>query len=201
MTPHQSYRLNQPATNQNLTSVAAAGPIATGDLPALVKKPGFIKRLAQIFNHPQFATVGAVTACFLILAGYVTYMNYPKLALRVATAQAGFSAQLPRYTPAGYSFGKDIIAHPGQITIHLNSHNNSSQIALTQHETKWDSATLLENFVKPKGKDYLTFKQNGLTIYLYNGNSIAWVNSGVFYTLEGNNLLSSSQLIKIATSI
>lgn len=203
MNPHETYSIAaEPKTpSKALEQHPAIEDITEIHRESQKKRPTFMKRLANAFAHPQFATVSAIAACFLLLAGYISYLNYPKLAMRVATSRAGFDAQLPRYTPAGYGFSNKISASPGQVTVRFNSHNDATSLALAQRQTSWDSATLLENYVKPKSNNYLTFQQNGLIIYVYNGNNAAWVNSGVFYSLEGNSRLSSEQLIKVATSL
>lgn len=200
MTPHQTYQLGKAATQAQTTQ--STGPAAaSSESGPKTNQPGALANFLARFSQPRFATVAAVAGCFLLLAGYITYLNYPRLQLRVAASKAGFDAQLPRYTPAGYGLSSPVSTSKGQVTIRFNSHGDGSTLALAQRETNWDSASLLENYVKPKSNDYLTFQQNGLTIYVYNSNQAAWVNSGVFYTLEGDSHLSSEQLIKIATSI
>lgn len=204
MNPHETYSIAvaEPKTpSKALEQHPAIEDITELHRESQQKRPSLMKRLAQAFAHPQFATIGAVAACFILLAGYISYLNYPKLAMRVATSKAGFDAQLPRYTPAGYGFSSKIASSPGQVVVRFDSHNDATSLALAQRQTSWDSATLLENYVKPRSNNYLTFQQNGLIIYIYNGNNAAWINSGVFYTLEGNSRLSNEQLIKVATSL
>ncbi len=204
MRPHETYRLatNEPSTpSKALEKHPAIEDLAELHRESQKKRPSLKQRLASMFTHPQFATVAAVAACFLLLAGFVTYLNYPRLSIRVATSRAGFDAQLPRYIPAGYGFSSDVTSSNGFISMHFDSRSDETSLALTQRQTNWDSASLLENYVKPRSEKYLTFQQNGLIIYVYNGNNAAWVNSGIFYALEGNSRLSSEQLIKIATSL
>lgn len=203
MKPHETYSISaEPKTpSRALEKHPAIEDITELHRESRQKPLSIMERIAKAFAHPQFATIGAVAACIILLSGYISYLNYPKLAMRVAISKAGFDAQIPRYTPAGYGFSSKISSSPGQVVLRFNSHNDASTLALSQRQTSWDSSTLLENYVKPRSNKYLTFQQNGLIIYIYNGNNAAWVNSGVFYTLEGNTRLSSEQIVKIATSI
>jgi len=198
MAPHESYKISE---------AALASTSETEQRQHTPPKPrpgrkGLLAKLADTLRaRPRFAMVATVASCFLLLAGYITYLNYPNLALRVAASRAGVNASLPSYTPSGYSFSGPVNYSPGQVTVRFGSHSDSTDIVLTQRQTQWDSASLLENAVAPKTKDYLTFQQSGITIYVYEGNKAAWVNSGIWYTLEGSHHLSSDQIVKVATSI
>jgi hypothetical protein len=74
-------------------------------------------------------------------------------------------------------------------------------MTLSQTRTSWDSRSLLENYVSRKTDKYLTVRNRGLTIYLYNGNQASWVNRGVWYALEGNSRLNREQILKIIDSL
>jgi hypothetical protein len=183
---------------------AAANSLAAAAEPAEAKKPSRnpLKKIADWFKMtPRMATVTAVAASVLVLAGYISYLNYPNLSLRLAASRAGIDAKLPNYTPSGYSFAGPIGYEAGQVTIRFDSNADAGFIKLSQSKTNWDSASLLEGYVLKKSQDYVTFQQNGLTIYMYGGSNAAWVNSGVLYTIEGNNFLNSEQVIKMATSL
>src|SRR3990167_5447927 len=145
--------------------------------------------------------VTSVALSVVVLAGYITYLNYPSLSLRIAASRAGVDANLPGYTPSGYSFNGPIQYSSGRITVRFTSNSDAGFINLSQSQTNWDSASLLENYVLPKINNYLTFQEKGLTIYMYGGNNAAWVNQGIFYSIEGNNFLNSDHVIKMATSL
>jgi hypothetical protein len=55
--------------------------------------------------------------------------------------------------------------------------------------------------VNAQTDDPLIFQQKGLTIYMYDGSHATWVNQGVWYTIEGDSLLDTEQLLRIATSL
>lgn len=163
------------------------------------KKPNIFTRIKQ--RQPKLLPTAAAVAVFLMLAGYVTYLNLPNIALRVAASRAGFEASLPGYKPAGFSFSGPIAYSPGQITINFSSNSDDRSFSLAQRESTWDSQSLLDNFVVRENKKYLTFQEKGLTVYVYDGSNATWVDGGIWYTISGDSLLSSEQLLKVAGSL
>ena len=146
---------------------------------------------------PTVAGVGAI----LLLVGWVTYMNLPNMALRVAASRAGFEATLPGYKPSGFNLSGPIAYSPGQIALNFSTNSDDRAFQLTQRESTWDSQSLLDNFVVRENKRYVTFQESGLTVYVYDDSNATWVDKGIWYTIEGDSLLSSEQLLKIATSL
>lgn len=138
----------------------------------------------------------------LVLVGYVAYLNVPGISMKVAAYQAGFSATMPAYKPAGYSLSGPIAASPGQVSLSFASNTDDRNFSLSQQPTTWDSTALLENVIVKKSQNYLTYQDRGLTIYIYDGSSAAWVNNGKLYQVEGKNSnLDTDQLLKLATSV
>lgn len=152
-------------------------------------------------KRPRFATVTATLLIVFILGGYITYLNVPSIAVRVAAARAGVDAQLPNYKPPGYEISRSITYSRGQLSIDFNSDANNDHLTLTQRESDWDPQTLLENYVLTKSRNYIAFNQNGLAVYIYNGNHAAWINNGVFYSIEGNTQLNQEHILKMASSL
>ncbi len=155
-------------------------------------------------KSPKITTIVATSLAALMLFGYITYLNVPNMALRVAAVKAGFSANMPGYSPNGYRFTGPIAYSPGQITIQFSSNTDERAYDITQRQTSWDSKSLLDNFVKDSADCttcYSTLYDGGLTVYIYNGSNAAWVNGGVWYTISGNSLLGSEQLLRIVASL
>lgn len=141
----------------------------------------------------------AVVAAFLVITGFVGYLNLPQLQLRVASVQAGFGASLPAYAPTGYAL-QGGVEHSGG-TVRLSFRSGSSQYTLTQQSSNWNSQTLLDNTLALNG-EHQTIEKNGQTIYVYeNSTSAAWVNGGVRYDITGNAELSTEDIVAIATSL
>lgn len=166
---------------------------------APAKKPKVKAKRSAASKFTRYASTFAVIA---LLGGYIAYLNIPSISMKVAASRAGFAASLPSYTPGGYSLKGPIAYTPGQVTVDFHANTDDRSFSIKQQPTTWDSVALLENFVTKQGKSYLTYQDRGLTIYIYNGSSAAWVNGGKMYSLEGkNSQLDTDQLLKLATSM
>ncbi len=164
----------------------------------------FSKTTARIKGSPKTITIVATSLAAIMLFGYITYLNIPNMAMRVAAAKAGFEASMPGYNPNGFKFAGPIAYSPGQITIQFSSNTDEREYNITERQTAWDSQSLLDNYVKDEtGSDsgYSTFRERGLTVYVYNGSEATWVNGGIWYTIDGDSLLNSEQLLRIAASL
>lgn len=153
------------------------------------------------FTKPSRASFAAAAAAIAIMSGYIWVHNYPHLAMTTAASQAGFSASLPNFIPSSYSLSGSPTYSPGLVTLSFNSPSFSDPLKVTQQPTTWDSSSLLDNYVAAKTSDYSTVSGQGLTIYLLNGNQqAAWINHGIWYTVEGATHLGRDQLLKMAYS-
>lgn len=141
----------------------------------------------------------AVMATFLIIGGFVSYLNLPGIQMRIASVQAGFGASLPTYAPTGYALQGDVRRSGSVITVSFRS--GASQYRITQQSSNWNSQTLVDTLAL-NGR-HQTVQKNGQTIYIYEneGTNAAWVNGGVRYDLTGNAQLSKNEVISIATSL
>lgn len=150
--------------------------------------------------HPRTASV--MSACFalVVLGGYLTYLNMPNLSIRVAAAQAGVNARFPEYRPDGYRFNGPIAYAPGEVTMYFQSNGGKQAYEIKQKNSSWDSQAVLDNYVTKESKAYLTYSEQGLTVYTYQ-NKAAWVNGGVLYTIDGDAPLSNEQVLRIAASM
>ncbi len=145
-------------------------------------------------------TVSTTLASFLIVAGIITYFNIPNIAVKIAASKAGVTASMPNYT-AGFHRSGPISYAPGQITLNFSTSVDNRSFAITQKKSLWDSQSLLSNYLNDKTSNYETFRDRGLTLYIYDGSNATWVDGGVWYTIEGNSGLSTDQLLKIAASM
>ena len=158
------------------------------------EKKGFFR------SKPRLTTILTSTLAILLLGGYLTYINLPNISMRVAATRAGIAANFPNYKPDGYGFQGPITYAPGEVSISYKSNTNNSNFTLKQKGSNWDSQAVLDNYVSKQAENYLTYQEQGLTIYSFD-NKAAWVNGGLLYTIEGNTQLSSEQLLKLATSM
>ncbi|HWZ65769.1 MAG TPA: hypothetical protein VNX65_03145 [Patescibacteria group bacterium] len=154
----------------------------------------------SFFFKPRFASILTSAFAFLLLGGYLTYMNLPNLSTKVAAARAGIAARFPNYHPDGYSFNGPVSYAPGEVTIAFKSNTNDEKFDIKQKASNWDSQAVVDNYVSKQSSTYLTYQERGLTIYSFN-NKAAWVSGGMFYIIDGSAQLSSEQVLRIATSI
>lgn len=214
MEPHQVYPLKtdsatqQPDTSESpaensyqledyeLPPVETMPPQNTG----MQQKQSWFRRLSPVnlMDHAAIR-VGTAGLCILLLAGYVTYLNYPDIAVRVAASRANVNASIPEYIPDDYDFNGPIVYGNGQLTI--NFRDQDQTISLSQSQTQWDSQSLLTNYINRRTSDYETYQQNGLTIYTYDNRHAAWVNGGTMYTIDSETYLSQQEIVNMASSL
>lgn len=149
----------------------------------------------------RFAGAGMTALAIIILTGYVAYLNFPGISMKVASHRAGFAASLPR-APAGYSLGGPIASSSGLVTVDFKSNTDQRHFTLKQQPSSWDSQALLENEITKNHSNYVTYQDRGLTIYVYDGSNAAWVNGGKLFTINSeNSQLTADQILSVAASM
>ncbi len=161
----------------------------------------FAQALARPKRRANPAALAAAVAVVALLGGYIWLQNYPKLAIRTASDRAGFQASVPTYLPTGYNLDHSAATQPGQVALTFNALGSSDDLTITQRPTDWDSQSLLANYVADQSTQPLVVSQQGLTVYLYNGNEASWVNQGIWYSIGGHNHLNREQLLKIINGL
>jgi len=166
------------------------------------KRIGHIHKLTKkISTKSKFINVTAVLLSSLVLIGFIVYQNVPNISIRLASAKTGVHASLPDYKPGGFTLGRSVQTSPGQVVISFRSNSDDRNFTIAQSTSNWNSDTLRDNFVASSGQQYQRITTtNGKTIYVYGDSNATWVDGGVWYKIEGNSALSSSQLLKIASS-
>jgi hypothetical protein len=145
--------------------------------------------------------LGATALTAILLIAFFTYQNIPNISMRLAASKAGFSAKLPSYQPSGFALAGPIEYGPGHITIDFKSNSDDRNFNVSQKLSNWNSEALIDNFLVTNNKTYQTYEDKGRTIFTYDGNNATWVSGGIWYQIEGNASLSTSQLLSIATSM
>lgn len=200
----------RPAPPKPLTATRPASRANQKPNPSKV----FEKALSEATSHLQpahkarkkrskarkVANAFAVAAAFLVITGFVGYLNLPQLQLQFASVQAGFGASIPSHTPTGYAMDKGIQRSGGTITLSFRS--GESHFSIKQQASNWNSQTLLDDTLALSGQ-HKTIQKNGQIIYIFEEGETraAWVNGGVRYTLSGNAHLSPEEIADIATSM
>jgi len=137
----------------------------------------------------------------IIGAGTLAYFQLPSISVAIAAQQAGVDAEYPGYVPTGYSLAQPVTYSDGEVELRFTSNSGTGEYTIAQASSSWDSAAVLDNVVRPaSGDNYIVTQERGLTMYSFDGNA-AWVNGGVFYTIESEAALSGDQIRRIATSL
>jgi hypothetical protein len=208
--------------------VASAAPITAGHVPVIAVQPqpaaptpahshqptqypdifeSAIKR-AKSHEQPQhkrharrrpLTGILAGVAAFLILGGFIAYLNLPNIQLHVASVEAGFKASMPSHRPVGYALRGGVRHSGGTVSMRFTSGDSSFQI--TEQSSNWDSQALLDNTLALAGP-HKAVERNGRTVYIYgDGANAAWVTGNIRYDITGNASLGTDELAAIAASM
>jgi hypothetical protein len=160
------------------------------------------KKIARKRRGPsrRATSITALACALVLLGGFVAFSNLTNVKLKVASAKAGFTANLPEQQPAGYHLSH-LNYSPGVVALHFHSNSDSRSFAITEKASAWDSGTLRDTYVASSGQRYQTVESGGRTLYLLGQNTATWVNGGVWYHVQANGSLSSRQLVALATSM
>jgi hypothetical protein len=137
---------------------------------------------------------------FLVIGGFIAYLNMPNIELRVASIQAGFGAQIPDYRPTGFAM-RGGVQRAGN-TVSMKFQSGDQSYTITQQPSTWNSQTLVENTLA-LGGEHEVVQAGGRTIYVYgkeNSNAV-WVDGNVRYDVTGNARFSSDDIVSLATSL
>lgn len=149
----------------------------------------------------RFARSGSLALAVLLIAGFIAYQNTANITMRVASSKAGFHASMPGFKPSGFAVG-NFNYGAGYVAVNFHSNSDDRAFKLTQKVSNWDSTALLNEFVSnAPGDSYQTLEASGRTIYTYGKNNATWVDHGVWFNVESNGSLSTSQLVNLATSM
>jgi hypothetical protein len=149
--------------------------------------------------HRRLINTMAIVGAFLVIGGFVTYLNIPNIQLHVASIQAGFKADLPNYKPTGYALHGGVKRTGNTVSMRFTSGENNYTV--TEQPSDWNSQTLVENTLALSGDKHKTIEAGGRTVYIYDNNNAVWVNGGVRYDINANAPLTTDDISKLATSL
>lgn len=153
---------------------------------------------AKRAKRRRTVNVLAGIGAFLVIGGFIGYLNMPNIELRVASFQAGFGAQIPDYTPTGFAL-RDGVQRTGN-TVSMKYQSGDQSYTITQQPSDWNSQTLVDNTLALNGS-HKTLHVDGRTVYIYGGNNAVWVDGNVRYDVIGNANLSESDITSLASSL
>jgi hypothetical protein len=161
--------------------------------PKKSRRRGWLKPLI-------ITAVVAVILAGLATGGWFIYQKSAVVDGRLAAWRAGFSVEVPAYTPAGFIFRAPIFYAHHQAIITYRGIGNSQYYKLEEVVSNWSTQTLLTKEVTNNNLSYQTFQAGGLYIYVYDSGNATWVSQGVWYTISGHNNISAKKLAEIAAS-
>ena len=158
-------------------------------------------KLTHKFSFGRFSLAFICTAAAVFSIVYLANANVPDASLKIAAIQTGIEASYPSYVPRNFSL-TGVVSEDGKITMTFLNSETKTEFTLSEENSSWDSAALLNNFVKKEyGNDYTTIRESGLTIYLKNSDA-SWVSGGLKYTLTTTSgSLTKKQITSIAVSV
>lgn len=148
----------------------------------------------------QAAAITGAALAVLVILGFVAYSNATAIRLHLAASRAGINATLPGWRPSGFAV-QSLTASQGTVDISFHDNSTAHSFQITQAASDWNSQALLDNFVYPHNESYNTIQSAGSTIYTYGKDNATWVNAGIWYRLTTDGSLSTSQLVRLATSM
>lgn len=200
MTTPSVAPLTQPSQQPTIQTIAQPSPVVAAMIDQGQTNTAPSKENKHSKKGAKAGTIALTAVGLLLLGAYVWQVNYPNLALKVASGKAGINASVPNYLPNGWQISGNINSSPGLVSYQLSS-KDGKKATINESKTDWDSQALAENYVNYQSDKYLALQAAGLTIYVYN-NQASWVNNGTWYRIEGTDTgLSQDQLIRMATSL
>jgi hypothetical protein len=160
-----------------------------------------VYQAGRMSARARFVSVASTSLALVLLGGYLTYINIPNLSIRVAAANAGIDASLPKYQPPGYRIHGPIAYTDGEVSVDYWQDSGRQNYRITQKASDWDPQATLDNYVEPESKgDYQIHSSQGLTVYTYS-NKAVWVNGGILHIINGSAPLTGRDVEQIAVSM
>lgn len=192
---HEITQVSKPIAQPSLDIFEQAIEHATSHMEP--HHPKLRRRFGRLKSKHVNLAAGALAV--LLLAGFIGWQNLPNMKLRVASAKAGFHAQMPGYRPGGFAMG-NIKYSTGSVAINYHSNSDNRSFSVVQQLSDWDSKTLLNNYVATTNPDYQAYQEGGRTIYIF-GNNATWVDGGVWFKVDGAVGMSAQQLLHMASTM
>lgn len=139
--------------------------------------------------------VGVVLA--LLIFGSHTFTS---LQLRIASAKAGFSTNLPTYYPVGFTLDQ-MSYNSGIFASDFYAKNSDQSYTITQKSSSWNTQNLLNNYVSFVAPNYKVIQLGARTIYLYGNGDATWVSGHMWYQIDSDGSLKEAQIIDVANSL
>lgn len=137
-----------------------------------------------------------------LAAGFAAWQRLPQVGVKIAAIRTGVDATVPGYIPSGFNFAGPVVNTDKSVSIRYRSVADSAlSFTLIQKKSNLDSESLSAQAI-PVEDQVQTSQVDGSTVFLHGrDNDATWVNHGIWYTIENDANLSSSQLLRIVESL
>lgn len=165
--------------------------------PNITTKKG---RRAMRLLRRRMVSFSAGAVAVLAIIGVFGFQN-ESVQFKMATKEAGFSATMPGYQPAGFEVD-DVSVNSGYVNVRYHNPSLNRSFAVTEKPSNLNSESLLSQITSSRSSStYSTVKHAGRTIYVYGKNQAAWVHNGILYQVLGNGALGTKEFVAIAASM
>ncbi len=168
------------------------------------KKKPVHKRTASAIKQHKFMSFSAVLASFVMLAGFLLYMNMPTVALAMASQKSGLAVKSPSSVPKSFYLERNVYATSGQVTMSYKTRSDDRRFSITLLKVDQTKETLKEEIITKTKGQYQVYETNSLTLYLStpsNSSAAEWLNNGVRYSIRGNSGMTTEQLASMASAL
>ena len=152
----------------------------------------FFKRLSR--NSALALSVG------VLIISVVAIKAIPFIKTKSASANAGFSVVIPKHQPSGFSITK-LDAKPGTISINYKSNSDSRSFVVTEQVSNWSDEALRAKQSNSSVLGIQAINTGSKTIYIDSDYNAKWIDSGIYYSVDGSGVLSTKQIVEIANSL
>jgi hypothetical protein len=192
---------SRPAPHVIPPPAAPPGPADVLLQRALSQAPAHEQPLLKPAKSKKWYRAAFVASPVIVLALLIAGSHsFTSLQLKIASAKAGFSTNLPAYHPAGFALNQ-LSYNNGIFASEFRTKNSAQTYTITQKSTAWNAQDLLNNYVTVVTSNYHVVQLGSRTIYLYGNGDATWVSGNIWYQIDSDGSLSESQIIDMANSL
>lgn len=159
----------------------------------------FVPETKKYFKKLSRNSALALSVGVLIIS-VVAIKAFPFIKTKSASANAGFSVVIPKHQPSGFSITK-LDAKPGTININYKSNSDSRSFVVTEQVSNWSDEALRAKQSNSSVLGIQAINTGNKTIYIDSNYNAKWIDSGIYYSVDGSGVLSTKQIVEIANSL
>ncbi|HUD06489.1 MAG TPA: hypothetical protein VMR34_01250 [Candidatus Saccharimonadales bacterium] len=169
----------------------------------LIRKrtPAYVRLARRLRIMPRTLLLSTVGVIVLAFCAFAVYHYYDYLVVDYANLRIHFNGHLAGVTTPGFSVSKINYTKNDLIFSYSSNSGDGRGYQIFEQPSDWDSQSLLDSVVNPNVSDsYANYQIGGRTVYEY-AHTAVWVDGGIYYRINNDANLSSSQLTSIINSL